>query len=116
MDIFFIKITRVRLVFFFKVEFTKRYFGNIRVYISKNQKPLTKLNYIISKKNEKYFLSKLIKFESALNRWKIFKIKESSRSFLTQQTFILRIYLIKIFINHLDIGVLYVTCVECRIK
>lgn len=60
----------------FKVEFTKRYFGNIRVYISKNQKPLRKLNYIISKKNEKYFLSKLIKFESALNRWKIFKIKE----------------------------------------
>ncbi len=56
----------------FRVQFPKRYSGNIRVYI-KHKKNILIKNQRINYNKENYFLKKIITFQKKLDRWKIFK-------------------------------------------
>jgi len=59
----------------FKVEFPKRYSGNIRVYIKHKENFLIKENKINYNK-ENYFFKSISDFQKKLNKWKIFKKKQ----------------------------------------
>jgi 2-polyprenyl-3-methyl-5-hydroxy-6-metoxy-1,4-benzoquinol methylase len=59
----------------FRVQFPKRYSGNIRVYI-KHKKNVTIKKQMINYNKENYFFKKINKFQKKLDRWKIFKIKQ----------------------------------------
>ncbi len=59
----------------FRVQFPKRYSGNIRVYIKHKKNTLIK-NRRINYNNENYFLKKISTFQKKLDRWKIFKKKQ----------------------------------------
>ncbi len=59
----------------FKIEFPKRYSGNIRVFIKKNDNFLIKEKKINYNK-EKYFIKSINSFQKKLDKWKIFKIKQ----------------------------------------
>jgi len=59
----------------FKIEFPKRYSGNIRVFIKKNDNFLIKEKKINYNK-EKYFIKSINSFQKKLDKWKIFKNKQ----------------------------------------
>jgi 2-polyprenyl-3-methyl-5-hydroxy-6-metoxy-1,4-benzoquinol methylase len=59
----------------FKVEFPKRYSGNIRVFIKHKENFSIKDNKINYNK-ENYFFKKINTFQKKLNKWKIFKKKQ----------------------------------------
>ena len=61
-----------------KVEFIKRYNGNIRVFLS-NRKIKDKKRFILSLKKEKKIIKKIYNFQNLVNNWKINKRAELLR-------------------------------------
>ena len=59
----------------FKVEYPKRYSGNIRVYIKKNNNHLIKENKINYNK-ENSFIKSIKNFQIKIDKWKVFKKNE----------------------------------------
>jgi len=59
----------------FKVEYPKRYSGNIRVYIKKNDNHLIKENKINYNK-ENSFIKSIKNFQIKIDKWKVFKKNE----------------------------------------